>query len=366
MSAPLTVYRRSQLEDTDCLFRWNAVYNHGVDDSSDYSLRGQAFAAIKHSYIQRLVEKGLPADSEEALAAFVEGIAEHQTPAHLIPELRELWMRHAEVFALDLDRYLAAEERNISDGISWAPDLVYAHPTELEVVDDKTYYIQWTEAEIRASFQARIYMRAAMQRWPGFRSYRFTMNFVRFNKVASVVFSPSELDVVDPEAEASRARLEHAKATNSWPAVAGPSCRYCELQCPLVQMPERMPIRLTSLEEASKVAALVLVADKAVKSLKKTLKAYCAANGPVPVGDVVFDNRPVESASYPIADVLKVLNSVGAMGAFEQEGLTLSRSALSKLFRQFPDLVDMLEPYKKGKTTFRFGGQRPGEDEDAD
>jgi hypothetical protein len=365
MTQAMTVYRRSQLEDVDCLFRWNQVWNLGVDDSSDYSLRGQAFAAIKHAYLLRLVECHLGSDAEEAEAAFIDGIATHQTPTRLIPELRELWMRHAEVFTLDLDRYLASEDRSVTAGVSWSPDLVYAHPTELEVVDDKTFWTMWTEAEVRASFQARFYCYAARERWPGFASYRFTMNFVRFNKVTSIAFTHAELDHVAAEAQAARAVLEEAARTNHWPAMAGPSCRYCDLRCPIVDLPTRMPARLSA-ADAPAVASAILVGDKAVKGLKRALKGYCAANGPVPVGDVVFTNKPIEQRTYPVAPVVQALTRLGVMGGLEGEALTLSRSALANIFAQYPAVEEELAPFEQSKTIYRFGGYRSGADEGDD
>jgi len=365
MTQALTVYRRSQIEDSDCLHRWNQIWNVGVDDSSDYSLRGQAFAKIKHVYIERLLAIRAPQDEEEARQAFVEGIALHQTPQRLIPELRELWLRHAEWFALDLDRFLTAEERQEGDGLSFSPDLVYAHPEELEVVDDKTFWVCLTEVEAQASFQARFYIREAMKRWPHFPSYRFTFSFVRFHKTVSVTFKPSELEALDLEVGTTIARLRHAAETNQWPAVAGPSCRFCELRCPIADEPMRLPVRLSS-PQAPQVAAWILTADKMVKGMKKALKAYCAANGPVLVGDVEFNNRPVTSRQYPVGKLLEVLAARNLMGAFESEGLTISASALSKLFKQFPKLEEDLAPYVKAKDSYRFGAKRPGEGEGED
>ena len=45
MTEALTVYRRSELEGADCLHRYRKVWIEGVDDNSDYAMRGQAFAA---------------------------------------------------------------------------------------------------------------------------------------------------------------------------------------------------------------------------------------------------------------------------------------------------------------------------------
>lgn len=361
MTQALTVYRRSQLEDQDCLFRWNEIWNQGVDDSSEYSIRGQAFAHIEHLYILRLVEKGLTQDFEEATAAFIQGIAEHQTPNRLVPELRELWIRHVEWFELDLDRYLASEERTVVGGVSFAADLIYAHPGELEIRDSKTYWTCLTEAEVRASFQARIYTRLAMEKYPGFPSYRFSMVFVRFHKVVSVVYTLADLSQVDMELDALRARLDLAHETQSWPAVAGPSCRYCELKCPLVEEARRLPVRVSA-EQAPAVAAVILTADKMLKGLKKALKAYCAAYGPVMVGDIEFNNRPVKARAYPIMQVVRLLQQYGGMGAFDE--LTISQSSLGKLFRQFPDVEDELREHMQEKLSFRFGAKKPGGDED--
>src|SRR5262245_28318375 len=100
MTQALQVYRRSELEALadGCLHRYKALWLDGIDDSSDISLLGQAFAKVKHCYIVRLVDCGLPSDAEEANAAFVEGIAMAQLPARLIPELREVWTFHTGKF----------------------------------------------------------------------------------------------------------------------------------------------------------------------------------------------------------------------------------------------------------------------------
>lgn len=366
MTTALTVYRRSQLEDADCLWRWRKVWIDGVDDSSDYSLRGQAFAHIKYLYISRLLAANVEADAEEAQAAFIQGIAEHQTPQRLIPELRELWMRHAEVFSLDRSRYLAHEERQVGQGLSFNPDLVYAHPGELEILDDKTFYSMFTETEAKNSFQGRFYIHEARERWPGFDSYRMTFVFVRFNKVVSVVYTPAELDQIEQEIAAARARIEYAKATNNWPAVAGPSCRYCELSCPVADEKMRLPVRLTS-EQATHVASWVLVADKAMKTVKKALKAYASVNGPITVGDVVFDHRPVIGRSYPVEVVTRLLKQYGVDTIEDiKHELTISHSSLKKVFKHYPDLQRDLAPYVIEKETSRFSGRRAGGDDETE
>ena len=365
----LTVYRQSALADSDCLFRFNEIHRKGVDDSGDYALRGQAFAHWKHLYILRLVEKGLPADAEEAMAAFVEAIATHQTPQRLIPELRELCFRHAEVFTLDLEHYVTSEERTEGDGVTWAADLIYARPAGLEIVDDKSYWVCLTEEEVRQTYQARFYAWRAMRKYPNFPEYRVTFVFVRFNRVASVVFTPAEIDAMELEVRADIARIREAERINQWPAVVGPSCRFCELKCPVADRQMMMPVRLNA-EQAQGAGEWLIPAEKAIKSIKKALKAYVAANGPIDVNGVEWANRPVLERKYPIQDLMAILQKRNLMGAFDapdvKGSMTISHSALAKLFRQFPMLLDDLAGCVQEKTSYRFSAKKPGADEEGE
>ncbi len=367
MTTALTVYRQSALKDSDCLYRVKAVWKDGVEDSSDFALIGQAFHLIKHLYVSRLIQKKTPQDLDEALAAFVEGIAQHQTPNRLIPELREMWVRHTEVFALDVDRIAALEYQIVLGRLSGTLDLVYAHPTELEVVDDKTFWTMLTDDEVKNSFQARVYTLLARAHFPGFHTYRFTFAFVRFNKVSSVVFTQADLDQVELEANAAIARIEEAERTGSWPANVGPSCRYCQLKCPIADQEQMLPVRFLP-AQAQQVAAWLIPAEKKMSALKKALKQYCVANGPVVVNGLEWANRPVQERKYPLGVVLEILKARNILGVFEStDGATISYSALSKLFRQFPALEIELQAYVQSKVSYRFSAKKPGDDgEDAE
>ena len=98
---------------TSCLHRYKAIWVDGVPDQSDLSLKGIAFHSCAHKYILRLVDAKLPQDHEEALLAFTEGIASALTPSHLVPQVREMFMKWAERFGLELGAFLAAELTNL-------------------------------------------------------------------------------------------------------------------------------------------------------------------------------------------------------------------------------------------------------------
>ncbi len=366
---PLPVLRRSAMQTaSSCLYRFRQIYELGVPDNNDYSLRGIAFHSCAHRYIVRLVEKQLSSDAEEAKLAFVEGIAAALTPAHLVPEVHGIYIKWAENFGLDLEWFLAAEERQISQNQTFTPDLVYGRPDGLIIVDFKTYFQAMTEVQLRNDYQARFYMFLAQRIFPNFPKYTFVHSYVRFGTSVSVEFSPSELDGFADEIAAIAATIQEARDRDEWPATAGVECGFCQLRCPLLaDSPVLAPVRFTLPQQAQAVAAWVLADDIKRKSAMKALKTYAAANGPITVGGMVFDNRPVEQRSYPIDRVLQVLRDRNILGAFDGEaGLTISHSALSKLMKSFPQLEQDLLPYQSSRTSYRFSAKKPGIGDDED
>lgn len=377
----LKIYRRSELEaispapDTQgCLHRYKAIWIDKVDDTSDVALIGIAFAAIKHAYIVLLNDAALGQDLELAQEAFRIGTVSAKAPSRLLPDIRQLWMFHAEKFELLLDRFVASEERGSVNDVGFTPDLVYAHPDQntLEVIDDKSgWRPPLTEDQVKALFQARVYSAYARHRWPGFTRYKFTIFAVRFNKATTVEFTNEELDAVELEVSAAISTIEHAHETGEWPAVAGPSCHFCELDCPIAHQDMALPKRILNLEFAAALAAFVVVGQKQIQAGKKLLKGYVIANGPLTVNGLTWDNRPSEARSYPIDVLMDVLTMRGGMGAFEDaanQGLTISHSALAKVFKAFPGLEDDLKNHVKTKTSYRFSAKNPeaqeGDDEE--
>ncbi len=367
MTESMTVYRRSELEAvaSGCLHRYRKIWIDGVDDTSDPAIVGISLHLINYLYVMSLVEAKTPQDSELAYDAFIKGVAQSQTPSRLIPEVRQVWEWHAERFELNLEQFVTAEVREVSGAVTFTPDLVTVNPTlnELEIHDFKFgWQPPMSEEELRALFQARVYVRYGKDRWPNFSKYRFTLHAARFNVTVSVVFTETELEEIEREVLAAIAAVEHAKSVDSWPAVPGPSCRFCELQCPVAEVPAIVPKRLTLPEQAEAVASWLLASSAVTKVAKKSLKAYCSAHGPVSVNGVVFDNRKTTTRQYPIDEVLEVIRLRNVLGAFTEEGLTISHSALAKLFKRFPQLEEDLKPFVQSKDGYRFGQK----DEDRD
>lgn len=370
MTQELKIYRRSELEAIapapdvqGCLFRYRALYVDGVDDTSDPALLGIAFAAIKHRYIMLLVDNQVAQDRDFAEAAFVDGVAAIQTPGRLLPELRHLWFEHAEFFELPLERFVSAEERGAVGDVGFTPDLVLADGYALEIIDDKSgFHPPLTEAQVKSLLQARVYSAYGRKRWPGFPLYKFTIHAVRFKKSTTVTFSNEELDQVEVEMRAAIATIEDAKRTGAWPATPGPSCHYCQLQCPVAEQSMTLPKRVLQPEMAVQLAQWVEVAGKQVAQAKKLLKGYVVAHGPLVANGLEWANRPAESVSYPLNVVIDALHMAGIAGAFddsEKQGLMISHSALAKTFKAYPMLEEALKSAGKSKTTYRFSARNP-------
>lgn len=321
--------RRSALESFDgCPHKYNQVVNLGVNDQGDESHRGVAFHEVHFRYIDRLAQAGLTQDKGEADLAFQEGIALSQLPVHILDEVARLWRRHSERWQLDLDAYLAAEERQETERFTWIPDLVYVRPQGIEILDWKTYYKGLTDQQARREFQLKFYLLQAMEIWPGFPSYTFTFVFVRIGYQVSVTLTPDEIEAFRPEVESIVLALEEAERTQNWPAIAGSHCTLCRLACPLVDNPARLPIRLTTKAEAVDAAGQILTLEQRLKVLKKSLNGWCNQEGPLFVKGQEFLHVPVLSKSYPAKLVLERL--VAKYGEGADTGLMISGSAVKK------------------------------------
>lgn len=361
----LPLLRRSAIEAAGhCLYRYKRIWVDGVDDMSDYALRGIAFHACAHRYILRLVEHQLGQDQEDAEAAFLEGIASvGRLPGRLVTEVRALFDRWAEHFELDLQWFLAAEERQERSDQAFTPDLVYGRPDCLEIIDFKTFWVALTEEQAKADFQAKWYLRNAMIEWPNFPQYRFTFAFVRLGTVISIPFRPEMLTTLSREVAAVQAQIERAEDAGDWPATPGPACGYCQLKCPVVDNPLNLPKRILQVEQAQQLGGWILAGEQMIRQAKKALKGYCSSHGPVNVKGVEWDNRARMERRYPIDQVLHILKQRSIFGAFDdaaEQGLTISHSALAPLFKKFPALEDDLASIVQEKQTWRFGAKKPG------
>ena len=354
--------RRSALEAFDgCPARYHAVYNLGVEDKGDEANRGIAFHEIAARYVDRLAKAQTPMDRDELSLAVSEGIARAHCPTALLDEVVELTDRWGTAFELDLDAYLMAEERQESARFTWIPDLVYVRPTHVEILDWKTFYRGYTDAQARKEFQARMYLLQALEIWPGFPEYWFTFVFVRLNYRVTIKVTPDEIETWRPQVEGILAGLEAAERSGEWPAIPGSHCGLCRLACPIVDNPARLPVRLLSVEQRDRAAGEILAGEQRLKALKKALGSYVSKEGSFILNGQIFAQTPTETVTYPANEILEALKTAGA----DVSGITVSKTAIGKVLKTLAANVQaVLAKLATTKTGWRFGHKKAGADLD--
>lgn len=348
--------RRSALESFDgCPWRYKQLYHGGVEDRGDESQRGIAFHECTFRYIDRLAQAQLPSDAEEADLAFQEGIALTQLPFHLVDHVARLWRPFVEWFELDLSAYLSAEERQQTERFTWIPDLVYVRPQGIEITDWKTYYKGLTLEQALKEFQLKFYLVQALDIWPGFSTYTFTFNFVRLRYAVTVTLTPEQVEAFRPEVEAIVLAMDEAERTDNYPAIPGSHCTLCRLNCPIVDNPQRLPIRFTTVEQAREAAGNILVLEQRLKVLKKSLNGWCSQEGPLLLKGQEFAHRSQVSLRYPLPVVLANIRE-------DQQGqITVSPSATKTIWRKPDNVPTAVLGAAIRKQTWPFRHKKAGE-----
>lgn len=352
------VHRRSALEAFQCPRRYKAIYVDGTSEESGPARRGSAFHAAAHRYITELRRTQQTEDFELAAACLKAALIDTITPTHLVPEVTDLFWRWAETFVLNLDALLVTEEKQTSDeGYSWTPDLVYAFDDLIEIKDWKTHWKPFTDEQARREFQARWYLWQARRLWPGFQRYRIVFVFVRWGVEVGAEFDQADIDQVEPQVEAIVGAIARAQETDDWPAVPGQSCSYCTLTCPIVDHPERVPVRLQTAEQAERAALFMLAASRWTAIVGEALQGYCTTHGPIVVNGMEFAHRPAPTTQFPIAPVMRVLDDQGITPDFTVSKSTLRRYLKTKRFAHLRDAIEALARVKPGS---RFSARKAG------
>lgn len=357
----IPVMSRSGLEAARCGHRYNETYAkpNPLNDESPFSLRGTAYHTWKRLYILALAARQIPADAELAHACFQEAIRYEKTPTDLVHEVQDIVERHSEHFALDLDKFIAAEEHRVRWDAPvpyvYRPDYEYVFSAKnaaddyIEVHDDKTYYVAYTEAQAREVFQVHYNIWCAMQEFPKYNNFRFTFNFVRLNKSVSVAYHRDDFDKLDRKIRAmEQSRLARHEAQD-WTAVPGEVCEFCHIACPVMDDPRRAHIRNRNLDEAIENGKFILVLERELKARKKALKAFAVQNGALNINDEIFDHYKTIERTYSGPAVVDTVRQLGEEPSFE-----VSHSRLKDMFKRVQHLELDLAPIQRTKEKNRF------------
>ena len=328
------MYRRSALEAVDCPKRYHTLYEAEDPpvDTNDAAKRGIVFHDIVKVYIRRLASLGLQADHEELRRAVDATIAVHALPPDLVREVVDLVDRWALTFELDLEAFVCAEETQRLEpeevgargGVEWTPDLVYARDGELHQLDWKTYWLGFTDREVKSQFQAIAYVWQAAKKWPNFDRYRFSFVFPRLGTVATDVWTREEVEELEIAVQSRIAIIERCRERGEWPEIPGTQCQFCRLDCSIKDHPKLDITRVTSIGNARTIADELSVLERAVTVRREALRAWCGEHGPVVTGGVGWGYGARVQREYPAEEVMALLREHGV----ERSGITLSATAL--------------------------------------
>lgn len=334
-----------------------------VEDRGDESQRGIAFHEIAFRYIARLAEARLTSDAEQAALAFKEGIALTQVGPHLLPDVTKLWDRFTGWFELDLDAYLHAEERQETDRFTWIPDLVYIYPNNVTIKDWKTYYKGLTREQALKEFQLRFYLLQALDIWPNFQTYTFVFNFVRLAYEVAITLTPEQIEDFRPDVEAIVLSMQEAERTDNYPAIQGSHCGLCRLACPLADNPMKLPVRFTDVRQAEAAFGRVLTMEQELKALRKSLSAWCKAEGPLVYRGQEYLHLPGTVSTFQATAVIDFLRDRGVASELI-DAIILTRGAMGDFGRRkkaAPAVTAFLDDIERSITRWSFRHRKAGE-----
>lgn len=357
--------RRSAIEASACLYRYDQIWNRGVVDQSNEARRGVVFHSAAEIYIGKLAGvPGLTADFDLAKEAFVDAVEMHLLAGQLHEEVRFLFLRKfAERFELNRRLYLHVERQLLTpfgDRVfKWKPDLVYAGDDGMTIIDWKTHWIAWTPDQARREFQSKFYLLAARKEWPNQPAYRMRYVFVRAGLAVDVSYSPTELDTIEEEVDAVLATIDAADRAGEYPATSGPHCSFCRLDCPINGAGSLYPFRVDTAETFDRIAAEYLALNQRLTLMRKALKSYAVTEGARVVNGMTFAHWPRTTTRYPVDSVL----AIAEKHRIEIPDLTISESALGPLTneRAYPTVAAEIQEVARPRRSYVFEARKGGE-----
>jgi hypothetical protein len=355
-------FRRSALEAATCLYRYNQIYNLGVEDASDVSLRGVLFHAAAELYVKMLTAARVESDYGIAVEAFQTAAERCAAPARVVIEAERLFFWFVERFELKWEHVLHVEQTLITvrhgRRFTWKPDLVYVNDRGIVFYDWKTHFTAWTLEQARQEFQSRFYLLMALEHFPGHPRYEICFLFVRANILIRVVFSLDEFAQIERQVDAALGAIAEADASGTYPATGGPHCQYCRLECPINGRGGLLPTRVDDQAQFDALASEYLALKQRQAQTRKLLKQFVAVEGPREVNGMRWGHTAHTRSRYPVVEV----QAVAAEHGVSVEGLTVAGGQIRYLLdeRRRPAVARELQRHAITETSYRFGATKTG------
>lgn len=166
------------------------------------------------------------------------------------------------------------------------------------------------------------------------------------------VYTPEDMEAAldwaaNIAAEIEEKLLEHALGgdpKNLFPAVPSDTCRYCPWASGCIEAsghPFRMPETISTRAEAEALAARCIQFEEALEQMKKTLKAWVEANGPVVVGSQSYELRPTVYWRFTPEALKKAIETIKRQGKDPLRYLVIDSYNIRRLGWEEKDLLGL-------------------------
>ena len=194
-------------------------------------------------------------------------------------------------------------------------DVLFAEGISLDraiVVDAKTSWWLPPASDISEAgfFQQRAYALLVFANHSTINSVTLREFYPRYSQNREATLYRDQVDELREQFGALVERFDRSYERQMWHPTPGGHCSYCPrpTACPIFPTAKRRG-RISSPEEASTVAAQVLVGEAAIKQGKEALKAWAAVHGPVPVRDAkanrVWGHRASKRTDRPTREQME-------------------------------------------------------------
>ncbi len=241
-----------------------------------------------------------------------------------------------------------------------AMDVARVDGTHAYVTDYKTEHRVRSQADVERDPQARRYAWAIRQEYPHVADCVFGFLNVRHGVLRDVYFPPEEfeelVEQVEEELVMAITRLEGRLAEVTEPEFTpGDHCTWCDYfgKCPNAKAAEEAGTILVTEENAVQVAERIMLRAVAQKRDRKALGGYTVTRGTLTVGGKDFGHFPVSKVTWPVAEVIMVLEQGGIDAT---TALKLDTKSLEKLLQDqaTPELMARVKAMAADKSYTRF------------
>ncbi|MBC7340920.1 MAG: PD-(D/E)XK nuclease family protein [Clostridia bacterium] len=210
-------------------------------------------------------------------------------------------------------------------------DLLEIDGDKATIVDYKTDWRVRTEAEVERDPQLAIYAWAVKREYPQVEEFEARLEFVRHGVVRHACIDERDVEQAESRVLGMIAQIEAEKEFAPRPGAACSWCGYAGV-CPAVRNIGSGQVVCASAEDAKRIAGELALLERQVEDRKKALSAWCAANGPVESGGLVWGHWATPSKA--VEDAKHFAELVEAMGEDPWQYLSVDGRKLKKLLAE--------------------------------